>query len=139
MEGALAEALAASAADQVVTDHPDGIERLVAERGITLSGGQRQRLALARALMARPPILVLHDPTTAVDTVTEQGIARAIRALRHGAAAGGRFTTVVVTSSPALLAVTDRVVVLDLGRVSVEGAHADLSATDDDYRRVVLR
>ncbi len=136
---ALVEALAASAADQVVQDHPDGVGRHVAERGVTLSGGQRQRLALARALLARPPILVLHDPTTAVDTVTEQSIARAVRALRHGDGAAGRFTTVVVTSSPALLAVTDRVVVVDDGRIGVEGEHAELGATHDDYRKVVLR
>lgn len=134
----LREALAASAADQIVTDHPDGLDRHVEERGLTLSGGQRQRLALARALLARPPILVLHDPTTAVDTVTEQSIARAVRALRHGDPAGGRYTTVVVTSSPALLAVTDRVVVVDDGRVTVEGDHADLGA-HDDYRKVVMR
>ncbi|MEV0133111.1 ABC transporter ATP-binding protein [Dactylosporangium sp. NPDC050688] len=137
--GLLREALAASAADQVVAEHPDGLDRHVEERGLTLSGGQRQRLALARALLARPPILVLHDPTTAVDTVTEQSIARAVRALRHGEPGGGRYTTVVVTSSPALLAVTDRVVVVDDGRVTVEGGHAALGATHDDYRKVVLR
>jgi putative ABC transport system ATP-binding protein len=139
-QAALRAALAASAADEVVAGHPDGIDRHVAERGATLSGGQRQRLALARALLAHPPILVLHDPTTAVDTVTEQSIARAVRALRHGdAVTGGRRTTIVVTSSPALLAVTDRVVVLDDGRVAVEGGHAELGATHDDYRKVVLR
>lgn len=136
---ALFEALAAAAADQVVQDHPDGVDRHVTERGGTLSGGQRQRLALARALLARPPILVLHDPTTAVDTVTEQSIARAVRALRHGDGVAGRYTTIVVTSSPALLAVTDRVVVVDDGRLGVEGEHAELGATHDDYRKVVLR
>ncbi|GAA3217713.1 ABC transporter transmembrane domain-containing protein [Dactylosporangium siamense] len=129
----LLAALAASAADEVVDGHPDGIDRHVAERGATLSGGQRQRLALARALLAHPPILVLHDPTTAVDAVTEQSIARAVRALRQ------ERTTVVVTSSPAILAVADRVVVVDDGRVTVEGGHADLGATHDDYRKVVLR
>ncbi|MEV4516215.1 ABC transporter ATP-binding protein [Dactylosporangium sp. NPDC049525] len=138
-QAALLAALAASAADEVAAGHPDGIDRHVAERGATLSGGQRQRLALARALLAQPPILVLHDPTTAVDTVTEQSIARAVRALRHGDTGGGRFTTVVVTSSPAVLAVTDRVVVVDDGRVAVEGEHAELGATHDDYRKVVLR
>jgi putative ABC transport system ATP-binding protein len=139
-QAALLDALAASAADEVVAGHPDGIDRHVAERGATLSGGQRQRLALARALLAQAPILVLHDPTTAVDTVTEQSIARAVRALRHGGTdTTGRRTTVVVTSSPAILAVTDRVVVVDDGRVTVEGEHAELGATHDDYRRVVLR
>ncbi|MFI6709001.1 ABC transporter ATP-binding protein [Nonomuraea sp. NPDC050478] len=128
-------ALEASAAGQVVSAHPDGLAHLVAERGASLSGGQRQRLALARALMARPPILVMHDPTTAVDAVTEHEIARGLRALRGT----GELTTVVVTSSPALLAMTDRVVVLDGGRVAAEGTHADLAVTDDDYNRAVLR
>ncbi|MFD2354151.1 hypothetical protein ACFSTC_40035 [Nonomuraea ferruginea] len=85
--------------------------------------------------MARPPILVMHDPTTAVDAVTEHEIARGLRALRGT----GELTTVVVTSSPALLAMTDRVVVLDGGRVAAEGTHADLAVTDDDYNRAVLR
>ncbi|WP_219471827.1 ABC transporter ATP-binding protein [Nonomuraea rhizosphaerae] len=130
-------ALAASAADQVVSAHPDGLTHVVAERGASLSGGQRQRLALARALMARPAILVMHDPTTAVDAVTEHEIARGLRALRHPEA--GLLTTVVVTSSPALLAMTDRVVVLADGRVAAEGTHAELAVSDDDYNRAVLR
>ncbi|WP_326828500.1 ABC transporter ATP-binding protein/permease [Streptosporangium sp. NBC_01810] len=134
----LATVLAASAADDVVAAHPDGLERQVVERGASLSGGQRQRVALARALLARPPILVLHDPTTAVDAVTEQGIAWGLRSLRHPEG-GGTFTTVVVTSSPALLAATDRVFVLDGGKVVAKGSHADLGATDDDYRRAVQR
>ncbi|MEV0345046.1 ABC transporter ATP-binding protein [Nonomuraea sp. NPDC050680] len=148
----LAEVLAASAADQVLSAHPDGLEHLVTERGASLSGGQRQRVALARALLARPPILVLHDPTTAVDAVTEHAIAQGVRALRHAQAPGqgvqppwhpggaaGPFTTVVVTSSPAMLAATDRVVVIDGGRVVAQGSHTELAATDSDYNRAVLR
>ncbi|MEU8146998.1 ABC transporter ATP-binding protein [Nonomuraea sp. NPDC048901] len=152
----LAEVLAASAAEQVLSAHPDGLEHLVTERGASLSGGQRQRVALARALLARPPILVLHDPTTAVDAVTEHAIAQGVRALRHAQDPGqapeqgvqapwhprgeaGPFTTVVVTSSPAMLAATDRVVVIDGGRVVAEGSHAELAATDSDYNRAVLR
>ncbi|TDD46679.1 ABC transporter ATP-binding protein [Nonomuraea terrae] len=132
-----AQALAASAADQVVRAHPGGLAHVVAERGAGLSGGQRQRLALARALTARPPILVMRDPTTAVDAMTEHEIARGLRALRHPGP--GAFTTVIVTSSPSLLALTDRVVVLDGGRVAAEGTHAELAVTDDDYNRMVLR
>ncbi|MEV4642537.1 ABC transporter ATP-binding protein [Actinoplanes sp. NPDC049548] len=133
----LSEALGAAAADEVVDTHPDGLEAPVAERGSSLSGGQRQRVALARALLARPPVLVLHDPTTAVDAVTEHAIAQGIRALRHGP--DSSFATVVITSSPALLAATDRVVVLGDGVVTAEGPHADLGASDDSYRRLVLR
>ncbi len=133
----LAAALRGSAADDVVALHPDGLDHEVAERGTSLSGGQRQRLALARALLARPPVLVLHDPTTAVDAVTEHQIAQGIRALRHGP--GSAYATLVVTSSPALLAQTDRVVVLGDGVVTAEGDHAGLAATDPSYRAAVLR
>jgi putative ABC transport system ATP-binding protein len=130
------DALRAAAADEVVDAHAGGLDHEVAERGASLSGGQRQRLALARALLAAPPILVLHDPTTAVDAVTEHAIAQGIRALRHGTA---RVVTVLITSSPALLAVTDRVVVVDGGRVVAEGRHAELGESDEAYRKAVLR
>lgn len=129
-----AAALTASAADQVVDEHPDGLDLVLTERGASLSGGQRQRLALARALAAQAPVLVLHDPTTAVDAVTEHAIAQGVRALR-----GGDRSTLVITSSPALLAVTDRVVVLDEGRVTAEGRHAELSEVDAVYCLAVLR
>jgi putative ABC transport system ATP-binding protein len=133
----LEEALRASAADDVVALHPAGLDHPVAERGASLSGGQRQRLALARALIAAPPLLVLHDPTTAVDAVTEHAIAQGIRSLRHPP--GSDRGTLVVTSSPALLAQTDRVVVIDEGRVTAEGTHAMLAADDPAYRTAVLR
>jgi putative ABC transport system ATP-binding protein len=132
-----AAVLGAAAADEVLDTQPDRLDTLVAERGASLSGGQRQRIALARALLARPPVLVLHDPTTAVDAVTEHTIAQGIRALRHGPEAG--FATVVITSSPALLAATDRIVVLGDGVVTAEGAHETLGASDETYRRLVLR
>ncbi|MEU8819790.1 ABC transporter ATP-binding protein [Actinoplanes sp. NPDC048796] len=129
--GRLDDALRAASVDF----HEEGLDAEVTERGTNLSGGQRQRLALARALHARPPLLVLHHPTTAVDAVTEQGIADGIRELRDGPG----FATVVVTSSPALLAAADRVVVIGDGTVTAEGRHADLSVRDEDYRRAVLR
>jgi putative ABC transport system ATP-binding protein len=129
--------LSASAADQVATVHRDGLEHRVNDRGQNLSGGQRQRLALARALYARPPVLVLHEPTTAVDAVTEQAIADGIRGVRHSADRDD--VTVVVTSSPALLATADVVVVLRDGHVSDTGTHADLTATNAEYAEAVLR
>jgi putative ABC transport system ATP-binding protein len=135
--GAVGDALRASAADDVVAAHPDGLDHEIAERGAALSGGQRQRLALARALLAAPAMLVLHDPTTAVDAVTEHAIARGIRDLRHRP--GSTLRTLLVTTSPALLAVTDRVVVLRSGTVVATGTHESLTATDPDYRAVVLR
>ncbi|WP_422752075.1 ABC transporter ATP-binding protein [Micromonospora sp. WMMD708] len=135
--GRLDEALRAAAADEVAHLHPAGLDMPVTERGANLSGGQRQRVALARALLAGPPLLVLHDPTTAVDAVTEQAVADGIRSLRHGS--DGGYGTIVITSSPTLLAATDRVVFVADGVVAAEGAHAELVADDDSYRRAVLR
>jgi putative ABC transport system ATP-binding protein len=135
--GPVEDALRASAADDVVAAHPDGLDHEISERGAALSGGQRQRLALARALLATPAMLVLQDPTTAVDAVTEHTIARGIRDLRHRP--GSRLRTLLVTTSPALLAVTDRVVVLRGGIVVATGTHELLAASDPDYRAAVLR
>jgi putative ABC transport system ATP-binding protein len=125
-------AMAAARADEVAHSLPYGAATGVGEGGRSLSGGQRQRVLLARALRAGPPVLVVHDPTTAVDTVTEGRIAEGLREFRRGR------TTVVVTNSPALLAVTDRVILLDGGRVGAEGTHADLVRTDATYRTAVL-
>jgi putative ABC transport system ATP-binding protein len=126
-----AEAMIAAAVDEVASALPDGAATAVTERGRSLSGGQRQRVALARALAADAPVLVLHDPTTAVDTVTEARIATGLAELRRGR------TTILVTTSPALLAATDRVVLLDDGRIAGEGSHAELAGRPD-YRAAVL-
>ncbi|WP_329245345.1 ABC transporter ATP-binding protein/permease [Streptomyces sp. NBC_01478] len=125
-------AMAAARADEVADSLPHGTATDVGEGGRSLSGGQRQRVLLARALRAGPPVLVVHDPTTAVDTVTEARIANGLREFRQGR------TTIVVTNSPALLAVTDHVILLDAGRVGAEGTHADLVRTDATYRTAVL-
>ncbi|OZM81171.1 ABC transporter ATP-binding protein [Pseudonocardia sp. MH-G8] len=124
-------ALAAAAADEVVDTLPHGLDSEVAERGRTLSGGQRQRIGLARALAARACVLVLHDPTTAVDAATEHRIAAGVSALRAGR------TTVLVASSPALLARCDRVLLVDGGAVVASGTHAEL-VSDPRYQRAVL-
>ncbi|MER8059769.1 MULTISPECIES: ABC transporter ATP-binding protein [unclassified Streptomyces] len=99
-----AEAAHASFADEVVRALPHGAHTTVGDRGETLSGGQRQRVALGRALAARPPVLVLHDPTTAVDAATEDAVADRVRRVRE------HRTTLVITTSPAWLARCDRVV-----------------------------
>lgn len=99
-------ALSAAGCDDFL-DSVGGIHGQIGEMGSRLSGGQRQRLALARALAADAAVLVLHDPTTAVDSVTEASIATRLAALRQGR------STLVLTSSPALLAACDRVVTLE--------------------------
>ncbi|WP_167152750.1 ABC transporter ATP-binding protein [Streptomyces sp. MBT27] len=129
----LSEAVEASMLTDVVALHRKGLDYEVRDRGSNLSGGQRQRLSLARALAADTDVLVLRDPTTAVDAVTEQLIARNIAELRRGR------TTVVITSSPALLDAADRVLVVDDGVVTAEGTHRKLLATDPAYSLAVTR
>ncbi|MFJ6727841.1 ABC transporter ATP-binding protein [Streptomyces sp. NPDC091281] len=128
----LTAVLTASATDEVVRTLPEGGDTAVTARGHSLSGGQRQRVALARALAADAPVLVLHEPTTAVDAVTEVRIATGIKEIRAGR------TTVLVTNSAALLTVTDRVVLLDGGRVAASGDHEDLVHACAPYRTAVL-
>jgi putative ABC transport system ATP-binding protein len=131
-ETAVAAAAHAAFVDQVVEVTPAGAATDVGDRGETLSGGQRQRVALGRALAADPPVLVLHDPTTAVDAVTEDGIAERVRALRAGR------TTLVITTSPAWLARCDRVVLWGPGGC-VSADHAALVTQETDYREAVAR
>ncbi|MER6446527.1 ABC transporter ATP-binding protein [Streptomyces venezuelae] len=126
-------AVEASMLTDVVALHREGLDHAVRDRGANLSGGQRQRLSLARALAADSDILVLHDPTTAVDAVTEQLVARNIAKLRRGR------TTVVITSSPALLDAADRVLVLDDGVITAEDTHRNLLAGDAEYCLAVAR
>ncbi|HWJ62517.1 MAG TPA: ABC transporter ATP-binding protein [Acidimicrobiales bacterium] len=125
--------LVASGVDEMVEALADGLDTAIADRGLALSGGQRQRLVLARALAADPPVLVLHEPTTAVDAVTEDRIAHGLREQRRGR------TTVVVTSSPALLAVADVVAHVEGGTVTATGRHEDLLASSPSYRALVAR
>ncbi|MGQ4512981.1 ABC transporter transmembrane domain-containing protein [Streptomyces sp. DW26H14] len=124
-------ALAAADADQVASVLPGGAGSRIGERGRQLSGGQRQRVALARALAADAPVLVLHEPTTAVDPATEARIARGLRELRRGR------TTLLVTTSPILLRHCDRVVLIGDGAVAADGAHADLLRDHSVYRAAV--
>ncbi|MDT0477688.1 ABC transporter ATP-binding protein [Streptomyces sp. DSM 41014] len=135
-DAATAEGARAALADQVVNAAPHGAGTSVGDRGETLSGGQRQRVALARALAARSPVLVLHDPTTAVDAATEHTIADRV----HHARAGR--TTLVITNSPTWLARCGRVVHLHgtPGAARCDtGTHTALLAESPAYRRTVTR
>ncbi|MFI9392447.1 ABC transporter transmembrane domain-containing protein [Streptomyces bauhiniae] len=135
-EDALAAAQCADVLDALVQgslDASDPMDARITERGRSLSGGQRQRLALARSLVADPEVLVLDEPTSAVDSHTEARIADGLRRLRSGR------TTVVLTSSPLLLDRADQVVFLHEGEVAATGEHRELIGTDPRYRAVVTR
>lgn len=127
------EALDAASALDVLDALPDGLDSLVEERGRSYSGGQRQRLALTRALLAEPEVMVLVEPTSAVDAHTEARIA-----LRLADARRGR-TTVVTTVSPLLLDQADEVVLIEDGEVTATGTHRALLAGSPAYRDVVIR
>ncbi len=126
-------ALRVASAEDVYDALPEGWQGQLDERGRGLSGGQRQRVVLARALAADAPILVLVEPTSAVDAHTEARIAERVSELRRGR------TTVVCTVSPLWLHHADRVVLLRDGQVVAEGGHAELLVHDAAYREVVIR
>lgn len=120
----------AAQADEFITSFQDGYETVIGERGITLSGGQRQRLALARAFLTDPRVLVLDDSTSAIDSATEDKIQRAIYA-----AAKGR-TTFIITHRLSQIRWADIIVVMRNGRIAAVGNHDELMATSDSYRRI---
>ncbi|MEU5435341.1 ABC transporter ATP-binding protein [Streptomyces sp. NPDC020719] len=127
--GDVLDALAQASVD---TDG-DPMRTRITERGRSLSGGQRQRLALARSLVTDPEVLVLDEPTSAVDSHTEARVAAGVKHLRTGR------TTVVFSSSPLLLDLAERVVFVHDGEVASVGVHRELLHTDDRYRAVVTR
>ncbi|MFI0445235.1 ABC transporter ATP-binding protein [Actinomadura sp. 6N118] len=130
------EALRLAQADGFVAALADGLDTKVGERGATLSGGQRQRLALARALVRRPRLLVLDDATSSVDTQVE---ARILQGLREAQASedGPGATVVVVAYRKATIALADEVVYIEHGRVLDRGSHAELLRRSEGYRNLV--
>ncbi|MFE9489008.1 MULTISPECIES: ABC transporter transmembrane domain-containing protein [unclassified Streptomyces] len=136
-EEALAAAQCGDVLDSLAQASPatdgDPMATRITERGRSLSGGQRQRLALARSLVTDPEALVLDEPTSAVDSHTEARVAAGIKALRQGR------TTVAFASSPLLLDLADRVVLVHRGTVVAVGEHRELLDTEPRYRAVVTR
>jgi len=117
-------------AHDFIMEFNDGYETVVGERGVTLSGGQRQRLALARAFLTNPAILILDDSTSAIDSATEDLIQQAIYA-----AAKGR-TTLMITHRLSQIRWADLILVLRKGRLVAAGSHAELMKTSKAYRRI---
>lgn len=111
---------------------PQGLETVIGEQRLTLSGGQRQRLALARALLVRPRVLVLDDPMSALDVRTEEAVERRLRAAFTG------MTVVMVARRPSTALLADRVAVFDGGRVVDIGTHAELLRRSDFYRALLV-
>ena len=132
-DAAIRAALRVASAEDVVDALPDGLDTRLGPQARTLSGGERQRLRLARAVLAAPEVLILLDPTSAVDAHTETRIAQRLRAARAGR------TTVVFTTSPLLLATADTVAHVAGGRVVATGTHARLLDRDPGYRALVAR
>ncbi|HAY83739.1 MAG TPA: ABC transporter ATP-binding protein [Chloroflexi bacterium] len=120
----------AAQAHEFIMEFKDGYDTVIGERGVTLSGGQRQRLALARAFLTNPRILVLDDSTSAIDSATEDKIQRAIYA-----AAKGR-TTFIITHRLSQIRWADLIIVMRKGRVEAVGKHEDLLSSSEAYRRI---
>jgi ABC-type multidrug transport system fused ATPase/permease subunit len=126
-------AVSVANAEDILDALPGGLDAHVEERGRSFSGGQRQRLVLARSVLSDAEVLVLVEPTSAVDAHTEARIADRLREERAGR------TTVVVTTSPLMLDRADRVVLIVEGRAVAEGTHRELLRSRPDYREIVIR
>jgi ATP-binding cassette subfamily B protein len=114
-----------------VDDLPNGVDTVIGEEGLSLSGGQRQRLALARAVAARPAVLVLDDPLSALDVDTEALVEDALREVLHAT------TALVVAHRPSTVMLADRVALLESGRITAVGTHSELLRDSDHYRHVI--
>ena len=129
-ERVLTEALRIAQAG-FVYDLPDGVDTKVGEEGMSLSGGQRQRLALARAVAAKPAVLVLDDPLSALDVATEARVEAELRSVLAST------TALIVAHRPSTVALADRVALLEDGRVTAVGTHSELLQESEHYRFVI--
>ncbi|TFB60082.1 ABC transporter ATP-binding protein [Cryobacterium sp. TMT1-62] len=129
-DAALEEALMVAQAG-FAHDLPEGVDTLVGEEGMSLSGGQRQRIALARAVAAKPAVLVLDDPLSALDVNTESLVEAALREVLSAT------TALIVAHRPSTVMLADRVALLQNGRVTAIGRHSDLLRESEHYKFVI--
>jgi ATP-binding cassette subfamily B protein len=127
---AIERAVRLAAAEEFIVALPDGYATMIGEYGSNLSGGQRQRLAIARALLCDPPLLLLDDATASVDSETEHEICSSILSAMRGR------TTLIVSSRISMLRRADRIIVLQRGRLVQEGTHDELLGQPGFYRRL---
>ncbi|MGL5264247.1 MAG: ATP-binding cassette domain-containing protein, partial [Candidatus Rhabdochlamydia sp.] len=116
--------------DEFINKCPDGYATLVGERGTKLSGGERQRIAIARAILAASPILILDEATSSLDSVTEKFIQDSLEQLMQNR------TTIVIAHRLSTLAKMDRILVFDQGKIVEEGSHDVLIAKEGHYARM---
>ena len=129
-EAELAQALEIAQAG-FVYELPEGLDTKIGEEGLSLSGGQRQRLALARAVAAKPAVLILDDPLSALDVDTEAMVEDALRTVLTAT------TALIVAHRPSTVQLADRVALLEDGKITAVGKHSDLLATNEHYRHVI--
>ncbi|MCB0185094.1 MAG: ATP-binding cassette domain-containing protein, partial [Caldilineaceae bacterium] len=130
---AIVEAAKAAQADDFINTFKDGYDTDIGERGVTLSGGQRQRLAIARALLTDPRILIIDDSTSAIDSATEDRIQQAINKVMEGR------TTLLITHRLSQIRRADKILVLHQGRIVDQGSHEALLARCTLYQRIFAR
>lgn len=127
------QAAKAAQAHGFIMEFPEGYDTVIGERGATLSGGQRQRLAIARALLTDPRVLILDDATSAIDSATEDEIQKALRAVMHGR------TSLMITHRLSQIRQADRILLFSGRTVTDQGTHTELLERNEDYRRIFRR
>ncbi|MEJ7657299.1 MAG: ATP-binding cassette domain-containing protein, partial [Thermoleophilaceae bacterium] len=132
-EEEIREAARRAGIDEFVESLPEGYETLIGERGLTVSGGQRQRMAIARALIRNPRILILDNATSSVDATTEARIGQALAEVMRGR------TTFVIAHRMSTIALADEIVVLEDGVIAARGEHEELVESSPLYREIAER